>query len=146
VRARRTGIALLLAAGLAGCGSSANNDHPGLTSGQMQGLVAQLRAVRATAATQDVEATKAAVARFRNSVTRLRRSGALSDPAARTLRIGAARVLARVESDNPAPTPPAAATQTTPAPAPVPPQPPGHKKKHEEKHGKGAKKHGDGGD
>jgi multidrug efflux pump subunit AcrA (membrane-fusion protein) len=143
VRAGRTIIALLLAAGLiAGCGSSSSK--PGLTDGQTQGLVAQLQAARAAAAARDVAGTKAALAKFRRSVVQLRRDGDLSASTARSLRIGAARILQRVESDN-APAP----VQAAPAPAqPAPAPPPGHKKKHEEKKkpGKG-KGHGDeGGD
>jgi hypothetical protein len=141
VRAKRTGIVLLVAAGLAGCGSS-GDDTPALTSRQAQGLVAQLESARAAATAGNVAGTEVALAKFRGSVVRLRRDGALSDEAARALRIGAARVLARVKTDNatPAPTPtpaPAPTTaQTAPAPAPLPP---GQKKKHgeKEKHGKG---------
>jgi len=143
VRAKRTGIALLLAAGLAGCGSSGDNTQA-LTRRQVQGLVTQLETARAAAAARNVAGTKLALEKFRASVARLRRDGALTDDAARTLRIGAARVLARVEIDNPTPapapaptpTPAPTATQTAPAPAPLPP---GQKKKHEEKpkHGKG---------
>jgi hypothetical protein len=151
VRGRRTAVALLLAAGLASCGSSSDN-APALTSRQAKGLVAQLELARAKAAAHDVAGTKAALNVFRASVVRLRRQGALSDDAARALRIGAARVLARVKSDNPPPTPTApapAATQTTPAPAPAPAPPPKKKKKQEQehKHGKGhGKKHGGEGD
>jgi hypothetical protein len=141
VRAKRTGIALLLAAGLAGCGSSGDNTQA-LTRRQVQGLVTQLETARAAAAARNVAGTKLALEKFRASVARLRRDGALTDDAARSLRIGAARVLARVETDNPTPaptptpTPAPTATQTAPAPAPLPP---GQKKKHEEKqrHGKG---------
>jgi hypothetical protein len=140
------GIALLLAAALAGCGSSGGNAAE-LTSGQRQALVAQLEAVRAAAGAHDVAGAQTALGRFKASVARLRRSGALSDDTARLLRIGAARVLARVKSDNPPPAP----TQTTP-PAPQPaPKPPGkHKGEH---HPKPEKKHhgkpghdGEGGD
>jgi hypothetical protein len=143
VRGSRTCIALLLATGLAGCGSSGDHQQ-GLTSGQAQALVAQLEAARSSAAARDMAATRAAIDKFRASVARLRRSGALSDGTARSLRIGAARVLERVQSDSAPPPQPAAppATQTTPAPAP--PAPPG-KKKHEDnkKHDKG-KGHGHG--
>jgi hypothetical protein len=151
VRGRRTAVALLLAAGLAGCGSSSDN-APALTSRQAQGLVAQLELARTKAAAHDVAGTKAALDAFRASVVRLRRQGALSDDAARALRIGAARVLARVKSDNPPSTPTApapAATQTTPTPAPAPAPPPKQKQKQaqEHKHGKGhGKKHGGEGD
>jgi len=75
----------------------------------------------------------------------LRRTGALDDAQARALRIGAARVLARVHSDNP---PPAPVTATTPAPV-APPKEKGHEKqpKPDDKHAKGHdKKHGEGGD
>jgi hypothetical protein len=144
VRAPRTIIALLLIAGvLAGCGSSSSK--PGLTDGQAQGLVAQLQAARAAAAAHDVAGTKAALAKFRRSVVQLRRDGDLSATTARSLRIGAARILQRVESDN-APAPvqqPPAATQTSPAPAPAPP---GQKKHEEKKHGKGKGHGGEGGD
>jgi hypothetical protein len=151
VRAKRTSIALLLAAGLAGCGSSGGNSQA-LTRRQVHGLVTQLETARAAAAARNVAGTKLALEKFRASVARLRRDGALTDDAARSLRIGAARVLARVKTDNPTParapaptptpTPAPTATQTAPAPAPLPP---GQKKKHEEKqkHGKGhGNKHG----
>jgi hypothetical protein len=119
------GIALLLVvAGLAGCGSS-DQGSAGLTSSQARSLIAQLETARARAAARDVSGTKAAVAGFRTSVAHLRRTGALSDSTARTLRIGAARVLQRIESDSaPPPTPEAPVTATTSAP----PAPPGHKK------------------
>jgi hypothetical protein len=147
VRAKRTAVALLLAAGLAGCGSSSGKT-PALTSRQAQALVAQLEIVRTKAEARDVAGTRAALDAFRASVARLRRQGALSDQTARQLRIGAARVLARVKSDNPPPppvAPPSTATQT--APAPVPPGQ--QKKKHDHKHnpGKGhGDNHGGGGD
>jgi hypothetical protein len=143
---KRTAIALVLAAGLAACGSSRDNAKPTLTGGQAQALVAQLEAVRATAATRDVAATKAALESFKASVARLRRAGALSDDAARALRIGAARVLARVRSDNPPPPQPA---QTAPAATQPAPLPPGEAKKKEGKRGKGkghGPKGGEGGD
>jgi hypothetical protein len=130
VRAARTWIVLVLAvAALGGCGSG-DDDEPGLTDGQTRGLVAQLEAARTTASAGDLEGTRAALARFRSSVVRLRRSGALDDATARLLRIGAARVLERVESDNPP-----AATETTPAP-----EPSGKEEKDEKGHGKGKKK------
>jgi hypothetical protein len=142
VRRARTGIALVLVAAIAGCGSG--GDHQArLTRVQAQALTAELEAVRISAAARNLDATKASLLRFRRSVARLQRDGALSAERARALRIGAARLLRRVESDNaPAPvqaTPPA--TQTTPAPAP-----PGQKRKHEEKkkHGKGKGHGGDG--
>jgi hypothetical protein len=139
VRGSRTGIALLLVAGLAGCGSSGNDQQPGLTSGQAQGLVAQLEAARVSAAARDVAGTKAAIVKFRRSVARLRRDGALSDATARALRIGAARLVQRVTSDNAPPAQPSPALATGTAP-----QPPGQKKKHEEKkHGKGHKEKDD---
>jgi hypothetical protein len=147
VRGSRTCIALLLVAGLAGCGSS-GDDQQGLTGSQAQALIAQLEAARSGAAARDMAATRTAIDKFRRSVARLRRSGALSDGTARSLRIGAARVLERVHSDSAPPPQPAAppATQTTPAPAP--PAPPG-KKKHEDKkkHDKGnGHGHGEEGD
>jgi hypothetical protein len=147
VRGARTSIALLLAAvGFAGCGSSGSDRTPGLTNGESRALIAQLEAARSSAATHDVAATKAALAKFRASVVHLRRAGAISDATARSLRVGAARVLKRVQTDNAPPPQPTApgATQTTPAPAP---QPPAQKKKHDEekKHGKD-KGHGGGGD
>jgi hypothetical protein len=135
------GIALLLiVAVLAGCGSS-DNSSPGLTDGQARALVAELEAARADAAARDLPGAKAAVAKFRASVAHLRRTGALSDPTARSLRIGAARLLQRIESDS---APEAPATNTTPAPPPAPKKH-DEKKPHEKKgHGKGHK--GEGGD
>ena len=136
---------LLTAALVGGCGSSDKRPEPGLTNGQVQGLVAQLEAARATAAARNVEGTKATIGKFRRSVARLRRAGAISDATARSLRVGAARVLARVESDNAAPVAPA------PTPTTTTPAPPGKAKKHERKHKdekkherthKGEKKHG----
>jgi hypothetical protein len=144
VRGSRTGIALLLAAGLAGCGSSGDNSQPGLTSAQRQTLVRQLEAVRASATARNVAATTAALARFRGSVVRLRRAGAINDATARSLRIGAARVLTRVRSDSAPPPQPVAPPATTTTPAPVPP-PPGKKQDEKKKHGNG-KGHGEGGD
>jgi hypothetical protein len=141
VRAARTGIVLLLAAALAGCGSS--DDETGLTNGEAQALVAQLEAARANAAARDAEGTKVALVRFRRSVARLQREGALSADTARALRIGAQRVVKRVVSDNAPPAqpvpagPPATSTSTIPAP-------PGKQEKHKKKHDKGkGKKHGD---
>jgi hypothetical protein len=141
VRGLRAGIALLLvAAVVAGCGSG--DKEPGLTNGQAQGLVAQLEAVRVAAAAGDLTGAKAALAKFRRSVAQLRQAGSLSDATARSLRIGAARVLQRVESDNAAVQETPVETQTTPTPAP-----PGEKKKDEKKkHHKGKGKHGEGGD
>ena len=145
MRAKRTAVALLLAAGLAGCGSSSDNTAA-LTGRQAQALVAQLELVRAKAAARDVAGTKAALDAFRASVVRLRRQGALSGRTARQLRIGAARVLDRVKSDNPSPppvAPPSTATQTAPAPVPPGQQKKRHEQKtHEQKHNPG-KGHGD---
>jgi hypothetical protein len=85
------------------------------------------------------------VAKFRASVAHLRRTGALSDPTARSLRIGAARLLQRVESDSAPPaTPQAPATNTTPAPPPAPKKHDEKKKDEKKKHGKGHK--GEGGE
>jgi hypothetical protein len=130
-------IALLaVALALGGCGA---DSKPGLTSGQSQALVAQLEAARASAATADVPGTKAALVRFRRSVARLQRDGALSAATARSLRTGAQRVLHRVTSDAtspPAPTPTPPVTETTPAPVPLPPGQQKKKDKHHEKHGK----------
>jgi hypothetical protein len=135
------GIALLLiVAGLAGCGSS-DNSSPGLTDGQARALVAELEAARAGAAARDLPGTKAAVAKFRASVAHLRQTGALSDPTARSLRIGAARLLQRVESDSAPPATPQA-TNTTPAP-PAPKEHDEKKKDEKKKHGKGHKDEGD---
>jgi hypothetical protein len=138
VPGRGWGIALLLAALLAGCGSGGSQG--GLTTAQRQTLLAELAAARSAAAAHDLPAARTALAKFRASVTLLRRVGALSDSDARQLRIGAARVLARVQSDNP---PPVQPVQTTPAPAPAPP-PPGQAKKKEEKPPKHGKDHGHG--
>jgi hypothetical protein len=139
VRGSRASIVgLVVAAVAAGCGSSPSSDQAGLTNGQAQALVSQLEAARSAAAARDVAGTEAAIDKFRRSIARLRRSGTLSDATARSLRVGAARVLARVRSDSkPPPAPPAT------APAPVPP---GQKKKHdaEKNHkGKGRGHHGD---
>jgi hypothetical protein len=137
VRAPRTCIALLLVAALAGCGSG-DDEQPGLTNGQAQGLIAQLEAARASAAARDVAGTKAALANFRRSVARLQRAGSISAATARSLRIGAQRVVKRVAGDS---APPPAATQTTPTPAPAPAPTGKEKKKHEEKP-RHKKKHG----
>jgi hypothetical protein len=144
VRGSRAGIAgLLVAAVLAGCGSS-SDDKTGLTSGQARSLVAQLEAARSSAAARNVAATEAAVDNFRASVARLRRAGALSDATARSLRVGAARVLQRVRDDNAPPQQPAAPPQTETTPAPAPPPPGQAKKKHDkEKHGKGKREKDD---
>jgi len=146
--ARACTVALLLAALLAGCGSGGGKPQAGLTNGQRQALIVQLEAVRASAASGDLPGAETAIARFRASVARLRLAGALSDDAARLLRIGAERVIARVKSDSAPPQPTSVTpTATTPAPAPPPPQkkkpgkphPPGH-----DKHGKHGKGPGDG--
>jgi hypothetical protein len=145
VRDSRTGIALLLVAvALAGCGSGGDKQAE-LSSGQAQALIAQLEAARASAAARDQAGTRANLTKFRRSVARLQREGALSAQTTRALRIGAARVLKRVESDSaPPPQPATAVTQTTPVPAP---QPPGQAKKDEKKHDKGKdEKHGKEGD
>lgn len=140
MRGSRAGIAgLLVAAVLAGCGSS-SDDKTGLTSGQARSLVAQLQTARSSAAARNVAATVAAIGKFRASVARLRRAGALSDATARSLRIGAARVLQRVHEDNTAPPQPAPAPQTQSTPAPTPP-PPGKAKKDEHKKNKHGKRH-----
>ena len=125
---------LVTAAVVAGCGGSSPSDA-GLSGAQRQALVAQLEAVRTAAATRDRGATHAAIDHFRQSVGHLRRTGALTAPQARALRIGAARIVSRFDSDNPAPATPVV-TQTAPAPAP----PPGQAKK-EKKH-KPGKGHG----
>jgi hypothetical protein len=143
VPGRRAGIVLLVAAALAGCGGS---DAPGLEAGQQKGLLAQLEAVRASAAAGDVSGTEQALHSFRASVARLRRSGELTAAQARQLRLGAVRILARVKEDN---APPPQPVQTQTAPAPAPPGPPGQtKKKHDkkDKHAKPGKGgHGKGG-
>lgn len=134
MRAPRTCTTLLLVvAALAGCGAG-DDKQPRLTNGQAQALIAQLEAARASATARDATGTRVALARFRRSVARLQRDGSLTAATARSLRIGALRVLKRVTSDS-TPPPAPAATQTTPAPAP-PPAPPGQKKKHEKGHGK----------
>lgn len=126
-------MALLVVATFAGCGSK----QAGLTNGQAQALVAQLEAARATAAARDANGIQAALVRFRRSVARLERDGALSPETARALRIGAQRVARRVVSDSAPPARPApAVTRTTPAAAP-----PGEKRK--DKHGRGHGKHGE---
>ena len=126
----------MAAALLGGCGSGAQH---GLTSGQRSGLIAQLEAARVQAAAHDVAGTETALRRFRGSVARLERSGAISSDAAHLLRLGAVRVLARVRTDA---APPPQPTVTTPAPAPVPVPAPAPK--HGPKPGKGFDKHGKG--
>ncbi|MEA2494083.1 MAG: hypothetical protein QOJ29_1994 [Thermoleophilaceae bacterium] len=134
---------MVAAAVLAGCGSSGDKT-PALTSGQAQALVAQLEAARATAAAGDLAGTQSAITKFRRSVARLQRDGALSANAARALRTGAVRALARVKSDVAPPQPaPTTTMQTTPAPAPLPPGKGNKHKKHDKGHGK---KHGQEGD
>lgn len=143
MRGSRAGIAgLLVAAVLAGCGSS-SNDKTGLTSGQARSLTAQLETARSSAAARNVPATEAAIDRFRALVAQLRRAGALSDATARSLRIGAARVLQRVHEDNTAPPQPAPAPQTESTPAPLPP---GQAKKEHKKEKHHGKDHGEEGD
>jgi hypothetical protein len=98
----------------AGCGSSGKADtRPRLTRAQSQALTAQLERARVTAAAHDVAGTNAALLAFKGQVARLRRAGALSDATARSLRVGAARALARAASDS---APPAVLTETAPAP------------------------------
>jgi hypothetical protein len=139
VRAARTGIVVLLAAALAGCGSG-DDKQARLTNGQAQALVAQLEAARANAAARDAAGTKAVLVKFRRSVARLQRQGAISAETARALRIGALRLVRRVASDSAPPPVQTTPTVTQTAPAPVPP---GRQKKHKEKHGKGHGKKGD---
>jgi outer membrane biosynthesis protein TonB len=145
VRATRTGVVLLAAALIAvGCGSS-SSDLGGVTTGQRRALVAQLEAVRGAAAAQNVAGATAALDRFRAAVAHLRRTGALTDQQARALRIGAARVLARVKTDNPPTPPPTTATQPAPAPTPGP-APPGQAKKEKKPKTDRGKGHGEGDD
>jgi hypothetical protein len=151
VPGRRAGIVLLVAAATAGCGSSGNAPKPGLTAGQSQALVAQLQAARSSASAHDVAGAKTALARFTASVARLRRSGALSDASAHTMRVAAARVLARIQSDNAAPAAPAQPTPTTtstptPAPAPAAPKKAAKHPPKEKGHGKGKGHGNEGGD
>jgi hypothetical protein len=126
----------------AGCGSSGKTDTtPRLTRAESEALTAQLERARTTAAAQDLAGTKTALQGFKAQVARLRRAGHLSDATARSLRIGAARALARATSDS---APPPAPIQTTPAPAP-PPAPVKEKKHDKKDHGK-HKGHGGKGD
>ena len=137
----RWGIASLAACALAlsACGSS-GDETPRMTRAQAQALVAQLERARVTAQAGDLEGTKAALTGFRRQVARLHRAGALSDATARSLRLGAARAVARATSDA---TPPPASTPTETTPAPAPPAKKDEKKKHEKKpHGK-KKGHGE---
>jgi hypothetical protein len=136
VPGRRAGIVLLVAAATAGCGSGGNAHQPGLTAGQSQALVAQLQAVRSSASAHDVAAAKTALARFTASVARLRRSGALSDASAHTMRVAAARVRERIQSDNAAPVQPTPATTSTPTPAPAAPKKPAKHPPEQKGHGK----------
>jgi hypothetical protein len=145
VRGTRTGVVLLAAVALAGCGSSGKSSSGRLTSGQRSALIQRLEDVRTAAAAGNVAATRTALDRFRSAVVHLRRTGALDDAQARAMRVGAGRVMSRVQSDHPAPVAPVT-TQTAPAPAPVPP--PGkskHGKEHHKDHGHGHGK-GEGGD
>jgi hypothetical protein len=145
VRRSRAGIAgLLVAAVLAGCGSS--EDARGLSAAESTALIRQLEGVRARAAARDPAGTRAAAIQFRRSVARLVRTGALSDATARSLRTGVQRVVRRVAFDNEGPvhTVPPGVTQTSTSTLTVPPR---QAKKHEkkDKHGKG-KGHGREGD
>jgi hypothetical protein len=129
-----TAAALLVIAGalMAGCGDE--DPPPGLSDRQARSLIAQLDEARAAANLQDVAATEAALDGFRSQVARLRRSGRLSDEAARALRTGAARVLERARSDVPPPPEPA------PQPEPVVPVPEGDGEKDDDEKGKDEKK------
>ena len=138
----RWGIAPVVVCALAasGCGSGGKHDStPRMSAVESKALVAQLERARLTAAAQDLAGTKAALNGFKLQVARLRRAGALSDPTARLLRIGANRTLARLTSDS------AAAVQPPVTPAATTPRAPGKQKggKH-----KGDHKHngGEGGD
>jgi hypothetical protein len=125
---------------LAGCGAAEEKDTtPQLTRAQADALVAQLERARLTAAAEDLVGTRAALAGFRGQVARLRRAGALSDATARSLRIGAARTLARAASDIAPPV--QVQTQTTPAPAPpvTEPKRKGDRKGDKKKKGRGKK-------
>ena len=129
---------LVIAVLASGCGSG--DSAPGLTLGQRQALLAQLEAARSKASIQDLSGTEDWLRKFRASVARLERSGALTADAARLLRLGATRVLARAKSDSaPVPTP----TVTTPAPPPPKKTPPGKAKGFKEHKGKGHKGEGD---
>jgi hypothetical protein len=129
-------VVCVLAAG--GCGSGGKHDStPRMSGVESNALVAQLERARLTAAAQDLAGTKAALNAFKLQVARLRRAGALSDAAARLLRIGANRALARATSDN------AAAVKPAVAPAVTTPLPPGRAKKQDGKH-KGGGNHGGG--
>jgi hypothetical protein len=134
VPGRRAGIVLVVAAAIAGCGSGGNAPKPGLTTGQSQALMAQLQAARSSASAHDVAGAKTALGRFTASVTKLRRSGALSDASAHTMRVAAARILKRIQTDNAAPAQPAPTTTSTPTPAPAPAPTPAPKPKEHAKH------------
>jgi hypothetical protein len=98
----------------AGCGSSGKNDTaPRLSRVESRALTAQLERARVTAAAHDLAGTKAALLAFQDQVARLQRARALSDATTRSLRVGAARALARAASDS---GPPPALTQAAPAP------------------------------
>jgi hypothetical protein len=138
----RRGIAPVVVCALvaAGCGSSGKTDTtPRLTRADSRALVAQLERARVSADAHDLAGTKTALQGFKAQVAKLRRAGALTDATARSLRIGAARALARATSDS---APPPAPIQTTPAPAPAPPKDKKHEKKDHGKH-KGHGKEGD---
>lgn len=135
----RWGIVPVVACALAlgGCGSSSDTT-PRLPRAQRDALIAQLERARVTATAGDLAGTKAALQAFTRQVARLRRAGDLSDAVAHSLRVGAARALARARSDSDT------AAQQPQAPAAPPPAPAAKGKKHEA-HGKGRKKgHGQG--
>lgn len=150
MRAARTVAIVAVLVALAGCGSSGKTQG-GLANGQRQALIAQLEAARVAAKTHDAPAARAALTAFRRSVARLERQGALSAPAARLLRVGAVRALAKLAGKPVRPAPPAPAAATTPTAAtttpatttPPPPVPPGLAKHGHDK-GKPGKGHGKG--
>lgn len=126
----------------AGCGG---DDEQGLTARQARDLVQRLDQARTLAAAGNVAGVEEALEGFRGRVARLRQAGALDEPTARALRVGAARVLRRARADAPPPPDPA---PVEPAPLPVPEKGKGQRdrKGDEEKKGHGKDKDDEKGD
>jgi hypothetical protein len=137
-------IALLMAIGSAGCGSSGHN---GLSSADAARLRADIAAARTAAARHEAPQVASSLVALRQQVSRLAAQHKLTASQAQALETGAEQAQARVALDvKPAPATPTTAAPA--APAPPAPSPPGKAKGHDKhkgpgKHGDG---HGDGGD
>lgn len=142
-------MTLLLAIGLAGCGSSG---HSGLSSADAARLRADIAAARTAAARHEAPQVASSLVAFRQQVGRLAAEHKLTTAQAQALQAGAQQAQARVALDvKPAPAPAPAATSTaapTPPVPPAPPGPPGKAKGHDKHHGPGdhGGGNGDGGD